>query len=268
MELHVIRRMPPAKRKKIHRYLRMALQMLFFLLYPSAFTAAFGGIKYIFIQLGISEEIALTPFVTILLGICIYTILFGRFFCGFACAFGSFGDALHGIYMGIGRKWKRKLPGSVERIPEKIFWIKYIVLAAIVLMCFAGVYDRARNQSMGCVFHGAGWESEACRLLPGGGGAASADGGDVCLGALFLPGILSDGSRVFASAGAARVFIAQRQRQLPRTLRRLHRAMPFPSGAAGGSQHRDAGGLFSMSEMHRHLSQGKYSLRIEAAEWE
>lgn len=50
------------------------------------------------------EKVAMTSFVTVLVVICIYTILFGRFFCGFACAFGTLGDGVHALYVWICKK--------------------------------------------------------------------------------------------------------------------------------------------------------------------
>ncbi len=90
------------KQKQVHRYVRAIIQLIFFLLVPSAF--AFSGVKYLFTQIGKGDAIGMTSFVTALCVLCLYTILFGRFFCGFACAFGSFGDALHGIYLWICKK--------------------------------------------------------------------------------------------------------------------------------------------------------------------
>lgn len=78
-------------RKKLHTWLRALIQLLYFLFIPSIYTAAFAGVKYIFTQIGAGEKIAMTSFVTVLLVICLYTMVFGRFFCGFACAFGAFG---------------------------------------------------------------------------------------------------------------------------------------------------------------------------------
>ena len=77
------------KQKQVHRYVRAIIQLIFFLLVPSAFTAAFSGVKYLFTQIGKGDAIGMTSFVTALCVLCLYTILFGRFFCGFACAFGS-----------------------------------------------------------------------------------------------------------------------------------------------------------------------------------
>ena len=104
------------QRKQIHGWLLAIIQLLYFLFLPSAYTAAFAGVKYIFTQLGAGEKISLTSFVSVLIVLCLYTIVFGRFFCGFACAFGSFGDALHGIYLWICKKIRKK----PYRISEKI----------------------------------------------------------------------------------------------------------------------------------------------------
>lgn len=71
-------------KKKIHMYVRAAIQLLFFIFLPSAFTTAFSGIKYIFTQIGLGNAIGLTSFLTVLLALCAYTIVFGRFFCGYA----------------------------------------------------------------------------------------------------------------------------------------------------------------------------------------
>ena len=70
--------------KKIHIWLRTGIQLFFFLLFPSAYTAAFAGIKYIFTQIGAGEMVSVSSFVTVLIALCGYTIIFGRFFCGFA----------------------------------------------------------------------------------------------------------------------------------------------------------------------------------------
>ena len=106
-------RLPAKKRKQIVSYLRAGIQLLYFLFLPSVFTAAFNGVKYIFTQLGHGEKIEMTAFVAALLLVCAFTIVFGRFFCGFACAFGSLGDAMHAIY-GIICKKRKKKPKRVK----------------------------------------------------------------------------------------------------------------------------------------------------------
>ena len=119
IELHSVSK---KQLKQIHTWLRAAIQLLYFIFIPSVYTAAFAGVKYIFTQIGAGGRIEFTSFVTVLILICLYTILFGRFFCGFACAFGTLGDAVHAL------------------------------LTAIVLMCFAGVYGKAKGTSPWDVF--------------------------------------------------------------------------------------------------------------------
>ena len=111
------------RQKQLHSYLRCGIQLLFFILVPSAFTAAFSGVKYMFTQIGAGEMVSMTSFLTALCVLSVYTIVFGRFFCGFACAFGSFGDALHAVYLWSCRKIKKK----PLRIPEKITKYFYIL---------------------------------------------------------------------------------------------------------------------------------------------
>ena len=94
--------------KKIHIWIRTIIQLLYFIFIPSVYTAAFAGVKYIFTQIGAGEKVALTSFVTVLIVVCIYTAVFGRFFCGFACAFGSLGDGVNALYRLICKKMKKK----------------------------------------------------------------------------------------------------------------------------------------------------------------
>ncbi len=140
------------KQKQVHRYVRATIQLIFFLLVPSAFTAAFSGVKYLFTQIGKGDAIGMTSFVTALCVLCLYTILFGRFFCGFACAFGSFGDALHGIYLWICKKIRKKPYRISEKITKYLYLLKYIVLAMISLLCYAGVYAKTKGTSPWEVF--------------------------------------------------------------------------------------------------------------------
>ncbi|MGN0351704.1 MAG: 4Fe-4S binding protein [Roseburia sp.] len=139
-------------RKKIHTWVRAIIQLLYFLFLPSAFTAAFSGVKYIFTQIGAGEKVELTSFVTVLLVLGVYTIIFGRFFCGFACAFGSFGDAVHACYLWIFKKWKKKPILLPDFIGRYLSALKYVVLTMIVILCFAGVYGKTKGYSPWDVF--------------------------------------------------------------------------------------------------------------------
>lgn len=144
--------MTPAKKRKMHTYLRAVIQLLFFVLLPSAFTTAFSGVKYIFTQIGCGESIALTSFLTVLIVLCAYTIVFGRFFCGYACAFGSFGDAIRTIYVWVCKKCKKKPYTLKVSWRKPLSYLKYIVLLVIVLMCYTDVYGKMQGTSPWDVF--------------------------------------------------------------------------------------------------------------------
>lgn len=138
--------------KKIHVWIRAIIQLLYFLFIPSAYTAAFGGVKYIFTQLGSGASLELTSFVSALIVLCAYTVVFGRFFCGFACAFGSLGDALHAFYGWICKKIKKKPVKIPAGWMKCLSVVKYIVLAAIAVACFAGYYTKTQGMSPWDVF--------------------------------------------------------------------------------------------------------------------
>ena len=138
--------------KKIHIWIRAIIQLLYFIFIPSVYTAAFAGVKYIFTQIGAGEKVALTSFVTVLIVVCVYTAVFGRFFCGFACAFGSLGDGVNALYRLICKKMKKKPLQIADAWTEKLCYLKYIVLALISILCFTGVYSKTKGTSPWDVF--------------------------------------------------------------------------------------------------------------------
>lgn len=138
--------------KKLPVYLRAAVQLLFFILFPSAFTAAFAGVKDLFTRIGAGDAVEWTSFTVILAALLAYTAVFGRFFCGYACAFGSLGDAIRGAYTAICKKLKRK-PLKLKKSWEKpLVWVKYAVLFLIVLLCFGKKYGSTAGTSPWDVF--------------------------------------------------------------------------------------------------------------------
>lgn len=84
--------------------------------------------------------------------LCLYTIVFGRFFCGFACAFGTLGDFVREFYVWICKKVKRKSVGISDSINKRLSVIKYFILTIIILLCFAGVYSGIKGWSPWDVF--------------------------------------------------------------------------------------------------------------------
>ena len=146
---------PPVRaktRKRILAGIKTGVQVLFFLFLPSAFSSAFAGIKYIFTQLGLKQQILFIPFIQVLIALCLFTIIFGRFFCGFACAFGSLGDWIHLLYIWICKKWKKKPVKMGSKTAYYLSFLKYAVLAAIVILCYLGIYNQLGSYSPWNVF--------------------------------------------------------------------------------------------------------------------
>lgn len=136
----------------MYQWMRAGIQLLYFIFLPSAFTAAFGGVKYIFTQIGQGEPVAWTSFVATLVALCAFTVVFGRFFCGYACAFGALGDALHALYVLICKKCKKKPVRIPVRYNRWLSKIKYVILALIAAMCFDGIYGNMHGTSPWEVF--------------------------------------------------------------------------------------------------------------------
>ncbi|MEG0156581.1 MAG: 4Fe-4S binding protein, partial [Anaerovoracaceae bacterium] len=129
--------------KNRHRIIRAIIQIGFFLLYSGAWAAAFGGVRYILGQIHLVEPIEFNGLVKTLAVLVLMTIIMGRFFCGYACAFGTLGDGVYGLSCWIQKNvLKRKKPFSFSKktiiISQKI---KYVLLAGILIFCFLGKYD-------------------------------------------------------------------------------------------------------------------------------
>jgi polyferredoxin len=139
-------------RKKLHRYVRAGIQLLFFIFLPAAFTTAFSGIKYVFNQLSAGKAVEFTSFVSVLIALCLFTIVFGRFFCGYACAFGSLGDAVHALYLAVFKKLGKKPFLLDKKWKYPLSLLKYGILMGIVLLCFTGVYGNLPSFSPWEVF--------------------------------------------------------------------------------------------------------------------
>lgn len=140
--LHFEEQLPKKKQRQVRAWVRTIIQVIFFLFLPSAYSSAFNGVKYIFTQVGTGALVEWTPFVAILAVLLLYTILFGRFFCGYACAFGSLGDWLFSLQKYIAKKTGKK-PKQLSRSTAKsLTGVKYVVLMAIVVLCFTGLYGK------------------------------------------------------------------------------------------------------------------------------
>mgnify|MGYP002515690383 CR=1 FL=1 len=139
-------------RRRAH--LRAAVQALFFVTMPGAFVAGFSGVRQLFLRIGAGEVLQLDSFVLSMLGLCGFTILFGRFFCGYVCSFGSLGDFVYwlsGLVQKklLHRKKQFQLPEKAVLLGQKV---KYLILAVIVGLCAAGLYGKLSGTSPWEVF--------------------------------------------------------------------------------------------------------------------
>jgi polyferredoxin len=69
------------------------------------------------------------------------TIVFGRIFCGFACAFGTYSDALYFLSSWLRRKRKKRPFHVFEKYGKYLQYVKYLVLFAVLAGCALGMAD-------------------------------------------------------------------------------------------------------------------------------
>ena len=103
--------------------------------------------KYIFTQLGAREAIEPGSFVVLLAAVLAFTVVFGRFFCGYACAFGTLGDVVYALFTPLRKQLRvlaRPLPAAAYRVAQLA---KFAVLAAICGLCFAGAWSQVSSYS-------------------------------------------------------------------------------------------------------------------------
>jgi len=138
----------------VHRWTRYAIQVAFFVLAPGLFSGAFNGVKYLFAQIGAVQGMESNSFVVLLIVTVAFTVLFGRFFCGYACAFGTLGDILFHAFDYLRSKTpvpRLKLPLPLVRA---LSLVKYGVLVGVCAACVFGVWQGVSGMSPWVAFAG------------------------------------------------------------------------------------------------------------------
>ncbi len=102
--------------------------------------------------MGTGAQIEITSFVLSLIILCASTVVFGRFFCGFACAFGSLSDWVRAAYVWVCKKFKKKPVTLGMELTATLSLIKYVVLLLILFLCFGGTYVKLKGSSPWDVF--------------------------------------------------------------------------------------------------------------------
>lgn len=123
------------------------IKLFFFFAFPAAWATGFSGIKYICQQVHSGKPIEMKAFLIAFLALSAFTIVFGRFFCGRACAFGTYGDMLYYLAKLIVGKLHRKLPGVPHSAASVLRYGKYAVLVLVCLLCIVGRSDIVASAS-------------------------------------------------------------------------------------------------------------------------
>src|SRR5512141_1683277 len=119
------------KIKKIQIF-RFVTQIAFLFILPGLFTLTFGEIKKLYtmiIQGNFNFYVALAGSVEFL-AVILLTILLGRFFCGWMCAFGTFNDVIHII-----SKKVFKINFIVDKEVDAVLkYVKYVILLMLIVV--------------------------------------------------------------------------------------------------------------------------------------
>lgn len=120
------------KRKQIiTKYFRTAIQILCFLLIPSAFISIFQSmhniVNAVVNQTGTFDTMIMD--ILLLVVVTVITGFFGRFFCGWMCAFGSMADFIYEIRSKLSKK-TMTIPKLADQVLKSV---KYILFFGITI---------------------------------------------------------------------------------------------------------------------------------------
>ncbi len=142
-----------AKKMMILDILRLAVQVVCFVFIPALFSQAYAGVKELIGNFGGGTVIDFSSMFLIRLAVlCAVTIVAGRVFCGWACAFGAIGDWIYRFCAWIQKKTKKKWVKIPDRAIPVLQKLKYIVLAGTLLLCFFGKSSLITKYSPWTVF--------------------------------------------------------------------------------------------------------------------
>jgi len=120
---------------------RFVIQVAFFILLPALFSAAFNGVKYLANQMHQQDAFTWNPFLETLVILLASTVLFGRFFCGYVCSFGSVGDWIFSCSAFVQKKLFKKVFTLPSKVIKGLQYLKYVLLIGIVAACLTGTYS-------------------------------------------------------------------------------------------------------------------------------
>jgi polyferredoxin len=111
--------------------LRTVTQILFFIFLPALYVSTFSGIKEIYLSIYQHKFslLSLLPQIVEAMAILPVTVLLGRFFCGWMCAFGAMGDFIAMLSQKIFKR-KFKINEKADRTLKytKYFWLFLLIV--------------------------------------------------------------------------------------------------------------------------------------------
>jgi polyferredoxin len=142
------------RRIKQNKFLRAGVQLVFFVSMPGTFVAGFTGVKNLFGWIGGGQVLQMNSFLKALIGLSLFTILFGRYFCGYVCAFGSLGDLVYWLSGLVQRNvlHRRKQISMPKKALPWLQKLKYLNLVFIIVLCAFGLYTNLSGSSPWDVF--------------------------------------------------------------------------------------------------------------------
>jgi uncharacterized protein with FMN-binding domain/Pyruvate/2-oxoacid:ferredoxin oxidoreductase delta subunit len=114
---------------------RAVIQLIFLYFFSGVFTLAFTGFKSIYLGI-FRKNFSVTNsfgFLAAFVAVVVVSVLIGRFFCGWLCAFGTFNDFIYLVSRKVFKK-KVKIPQAID---EKLKYVKYIVLLGIIIFIWS-----------------------------------------------------------------------------------------------------------------------------------
>ncbi len=121
-----------AKKMKKSQILRHFIQLILFILLPGLYAMTFSELKTVYqmVIVGNFNFIQAFPSLVEFTTIMILTIIMGRWFCGWLCAFGAYNDLIYAISKKI---FKVKFRVN-EKVDAILKYTKYVVLAFIIIV--------------------------------------------------------------------------------------------------------------------------------------
>lgn len=118
--------------------IEILIRLAFFILYPALFSTAWTGLKMLAETIKNRLLLSFDSFNLTLALLLVFTIVFGRYFCGFVCAYGSWGDFVYGVSSRIRKRLKKKPFHVFARMEGILRYGKYLVALAVFVAVILG----------------------------------------------------------------------------------------------------------------------------------